>query len=122
MRKKKYLGEFRVMGFTVDCHMRPGLSRTQFNQFTDEFIVQAIEAHSLGFGGGGSSECGWSGVVSHDGRYASTTDVDKAAVQLWLEQRSDLESFRLSVFWDLWHGSNPFDTKDVEPESGASSH
>ncbi len=118
LRKKKHLGEFRQMGFSADCHMRPGLSGPQFDQFTDEFIVQAIEAHGLVFGGGGSPERGWSGVVCRDDCYDSTTNVDKAAVHRWLEQRSELESFRLSEFWDVWHGSDPFDTKDAEQEKG----
>ncbi|MDA1274802.1 MAG: 50S ribosome-binding protein YggL [Verrucomicrobia bacterium] len=117
LRKKKHLGEFRQMGFTADCQMRPGLSGAEFDQFTDEFIVQAIEAHGLVFGGGGSPERGWSGVVCRDDRYDSTTDVEKAAVQHWLEQRSEIESFRLSEFWDVWHGPDPFDTEDAEPDA-----
>ena len=117
LRKKKHLGEFRQMGFSVDCQLRSGLSAAEFDQFTDEFIVQAIEAHGLVFGGGGSPDRGWSGVVCRDHRYDSTTDVDKAAVQGWLEHRSELESFRLSGSRDVWYGSDPFDTEIAEQDA-----
>ena len=118
LRKKKHLGEFRQMGFSADCRLRAGLSDTQFDQFMDEFILQAIEAQGLVFGGGGSPKQGWSGVVCRDSRYASTTDADKTAVQHWLESRTEIESFRLSDFWDVWHGPDPFDAKDAESGPG----
>jgi uncharacterized protein len=114
LRKKKHLREFRQMGFSVECRIRPGLSAVEFDRFTDEFIVQAIEAGALVFGGGGSPDRGWSGIVCRDDRYDSTSDGDKATVQNWLEQRSEVESFRLSGFWDVWHGSDPFDSDDAE--------
>ena len=55
LRKKKHVGEFRQMGFSVECRLRPGLSPQEFDQFTDEFIQHAVEAHGLLFGGGGSA-------------------------------------------------------------------
>lgn len=110
LRKKKHLGEFRQLGFSVDCRLRSGLSSAEFDLFTSEFIAQAIEAHRLEFGGGGSVDRGWSGVVCRAHRYDSTTDDDQAAVQHWLESRPEVESFRISDFFDVWHGSDPFET------------
>ena len=119
IRKKKHLGEFRQVGFSVDCKLRPGLSAAEFDQFTDEFIINAVEAHGLVFGGGGSPDRGWSGVICRDDRYESTTEADKAAVQGWLQQRADIETFRLSGFWDVWRGADPFDTGIAEPGGAA---
>jgi uncharacterized protein YggL (DUF469 family) len=120
LRKKKHLGEFRQMGFSAECRLRSGLSSAEFDQFTDEFIAQAIEARRLVFGGGGSPNRGWSGIVCRDASHDSTTDGDKAAVHHWLEQRPEVESFRLSDFWDVWHGTDPFDTKEAEEVAGSS--
>lgn len=114
LRKKKHLGEFRQMGFSAECRLRSGLSSAEFDKFTDEFIAQAIEANRLVFGGGGSPDRGWSGVVCRDHSHDSTTDGNKAAVRHWLERRPEVESFRLSDFWDVWHGADPFDTEDAE--------
>jgi uncharacterized protein YggL (DUF469 family) len=111
LRKKKHLGEFRQLGFSAECRLRSGLSGAAFDQFTDEFIAQAIEANRLVFGGGGSPNRGWSGVVCRDDSHESATDGDKAAVHNWLERRTEVESFRLSDFWDVWHGADPFDTE-----------
>ena len=36
-----------------------------------------------------------------------------------LEQRAEVASFRLSEFWDVWHGSDPFDTEMAE-QTGSS--
>jgi uncharacterized protein YggL (DUF469 family) len=119
LRKKKHVGEFRQMGFSAECRLRSGLSIADFNRFTDEFIAQAIESQQLVFGGGGSANRGWSGVVCRDASHDSTTDGDKAAVHHWLEQRPEVESFRLSDFWDVWHGSDPFDTKEAEEVTGS---
>ena len=119
LRKKKHLGEFRQMGFSAECRLRSGLSSAEFDKFTDEFIAQAIEANRFVFGGGGSPDRGWSGVVCRDHSHDSTTDGNKAAVRHWLERRPEVESFRLSDFWDVWHGADPFDTEDAEEVAGS---
>lgn len=116
LRNKKHLGEFRQTGFSVKCQMRSGLSASEFSRFVDDFI-QAVEANALEFGGGGSPGQGWNGVICRNHQYDSTTDADKAAVRSWLEQRSQVESCRLSGFWDVWRGSDPFDAKALPNRS-----
>ena len=115
LRKKKHLGEFRQMGFSVDCRIRSGLSEEGFDRFIDHFMDHAIEANGLIFGGGGSPEGGWRGVICRDHRYDSTTDAEKGTVQTWFEQRPEVESFELSGFWDVWQGSDPLDREIVKP-------
>jgi uncharacterized protein YggL (DUF469 family) len=63
-----------------------------------------VEVHGLSFGGGGAPDRGWSGVICRDDRYASTTESDKAAVHGRLEKRLEVDSVRLSAFWDVWYG------------------
>ena len=111
IRKTRHRGEFRQLGFSVDCRLQPGLSLIQFDQFIDDFIGQAVEAQGLVFGGGGSADGGWGGVICRDHRYESTAERGRDAVQKWLQPRSEVASFRLSGFWDVWHGPDPFDPK-----------
>jgi uncharacterized protein YggL (DUF469 family) len=84
----------------------------------DEFIDEAIEAHSLLFADGGSPERRWGGVVSRDDRYASTTEADKHTVETWLRGRADVVSYRVSGFWDVWYGPDPFESAIAEPAAG----
>jgi uncharacterized protein len=109
LRKKKHFGEFCQLGFSVDIRLRAGLCMRDFDLFINAFIDQAIEGNGLVFGGGGSPDSGWTGVIWRDHRYDSTSDHDRTAVREWLEHRSEAESFRLSEFWDVRHGSDPFD-------------
>ncbi len=106
------------MGFSVTCRLQPGISTADFDRFVDEFIAQAIEAHGLVFGGGGSPDRGWNGVVCRDHRYESTNAADKTAVENWLRQRDEVASFRLSDFWDVWYGPDPFDD-ELDSSTGA---
>jgi uncharacterized protein len=104
LRKKKHLGEFRQLGFEVTCQLQPNLSSESFDRFIDEFLAEAIEAHGLSFGGGGSPESDWSGVVARTHRYASTTEEHRQLVQIWLRHRPEIRAFELSEPVDLWHG------------------
>lgn len=119
LRKKKHFGEFRQLGFSAGCQFRSGLSSVAFDQFTDEFIAHAVEANRLVFGGGGSPDRGWNGIVCRDHSHDSTTDGDRAAVHHWLEQSPEVESFQLSDFWDVWHGADPFDADEAEEGAGS---
>lgn len=114
LRKKKHLEEFRQMGFSIHLRFRSHLSPGEFDQFLDELIEDAVETEGLAFGGGGSHEQGLNGVVSRDHRYDSTTEEDRAGLNDWLLSRSEVVSCRVSGLWDLWHGSNPFDSGIVE--------
>ena len=114
LRKKKHLGEFRQFGFSLECLLRVGLSDAEFDRFLDEFIADAIEARGLVFGGGGSPEKGWSGVVCRDHRYDSTTETDKTTVHDWLKSRSEVQAFRISDSWDVWHGPDPHESENAE--------
>ncbi|MBL9139247.1 MAG: YggL family protein [Verrucomicrobiales bacterium] len=114
LRKKKHLGEFRQFGVSLECRFHPGLSPQMFDRFTDEFIGAAVETRSLLFGGGGSAELGWSGIVSTSRRYDSLTEEDRSALLVWLENRPEVAMSRLSNPWDIWHGADPFEPHITE--------
>jgi uncharacterized protein YggL (DUF469 family) len=55
LRKKKRLGEFVELGFSVHVEFLPSLDNTGFDAFLDRWI-DAIEARGLLFGGGGRQD------------------------------------------------------------------
>lgn len=108
LRKKRHLGEFRQLGFSLRCELRAGLSADDFDRFLDAFLEEAIVRHDLLFNGGGSPEGDWRGVVNRDHRHASTTQAQREAVAAWLGRRAEIVSSTLSPDWDIWYGSDPF--------------
>ncbi len=50
LRKKKHLKEFREYGVSLVVEIHDG---TEFHAFLDDFILKAVEANGLAFGGGG---------------------------------------------------------------------
>ena len=112
LRKKRHIGEYRQDGFSISCDFRRSLTGEEFDHFIDSFITSAIEAHGLLFAGGGSRGSRWSGIVFRDHRYASVSDADKDQVREWLAGYSEIQSVALSDSWDIWHGEDPFETRE----------
>jgi len=112
VRKKRHIGEFRQDGFSISCDFCRSLTAVEFDYFIDSFLTNAIEAHGLLFAGGGSRGGRWSGIVFRDHRYASVSDADKAKVREWLDGYSEIQSVALSDLWDIWHGEDPFETRE----------
>ena len=108
LRKKKHRGEYRQFGFAVVCQFRDQLSHEDFDRFLDDFISQ-IENLSLATGGGGSPELGLNFVVQREHRFASTDEADRVAVLNWLQAHPEVVDPRVSDFFDLWYGKDPFD-------------
>jgi uncharacterized protein YggL (DUF469 family) len=75
----------RQQGFAVAFRFRPGLGDPQQLQLLTRFVVEAIEARQLLFGGGDSG-----GFVTRAGS-ASTTEDDRQAVIAWLGACPDVE-------------------------------
>jgi uncharacterized protein YggL (DUF469 family) len=109
IRKKKHLGEFRQFGFSLACRFHASVSPEQFDRFVDEFIIEAIEAGGLAFGGGGDPARKWSGIVCRAHRYDSITEKEQERVRDWLRGQEILAAVEISKPWDVWHGSDPLD-------------
>ena len=109
LRKKKHLGEFRQFGFSLACRFHTSVSFEQFDRFVNGFIIEAIEAEGLAFGGGGDPAQDWSGIICRAHRYDSITEEDRERVGNWLRGQEILAAVEISAPWDVWHGSDPLD-------------
>ena len=98
LRKKLHIAEFQELGFPVEFRFAPSLTEEQRDAFWDSFLVEAIEANSLMFGGGES------GYICAVGR-KSCTDFHRDQVQSWLSARQEVLNFNVGVFDDVWYGS-----------------
>lgn len=96
LRKKLRVGEFQELGFEVRFELRAQLSDTELTAFWDDFILQAIEANGLAFGGGTT------GYVTRRGR-GSATDAHRDAVLSWLSARGgEVSSVEIDPLTDAW--------------------
>jgi uncharacterized protein YggL (DUF469 family) len=85
LRKKLHVGEFQELGFEVRFQVADNLSYDAFDTVVDAFISQAIEAHGLLCGGGGTNP-EWSVFVTRVGR-GSATEGHRQAIETWLVAR-----------------------------------
>ena len=97
LRKKLRLAEFVELGFPVEFRLAPRLTEEQLDAFWDAFIVEAIEANALIFGGG---EIGY---VCATGR-RSASDLARTEVQSWLAARPEVTSVAVGALEDSWYG------------------
>ncbi len=97
LRKKLRVGDFRELGFAVSLRLSRTLSDRDFDDLWTRFIVHAIEARDLAFGGGQD------GFVTRAGR-GSATEADREAVRAWLEAQPGVEAVTVGPLEDAWHG------------------
>lgn len=97
LRKKLHVGEFRELGFAVSLRLSRTLSDRDFDDFWTRFIVHAIEARHLAFGGGQD------GFVTRAGR-GSADEADREAVRAWLEAQPGVEAVTVGPLEDAWYG------------------
>lgn len=99
IRKKKHYGEFTELGrqIVVTRNRKEG-----FEEFLDAFIEQAVEANGCYCGGGGKEDK--LDVVVELGRRSDDPPARMKRITAWLDGRPDVQSWRLSEEFDLWHG------------------
>ena len=68
LRKKRHLGEFRQLGFSIGIVFRQGLTVDALHRFAEAFVMEAIEGSSLEFAGGGGIHSGWPRVMKPGSR------------------------------------------------------
>jgi len=111
MRKKRHLGEYQEFGFNVRFQVRPDEADPDFMGFENEFILDAIEANLLGFGGSiGDSYDGF--VVRMDPRARgkcceSVTPEQRSTLERWLLAHPRVFDLHVGPLIDAWYG--PFD-------------
>ena len=107
LRKKKHCGEFTEWGrqLVIIRNHKEG-----FDEFLDAFVEEAIEANGCYCGGGGHGEK--LDVVVELGRRSDDPDVRLKRITAWLDARPDVQNWRASEEFDLWHG----DFEDIDDE------
>jgi uncharacterized protein len=113
LRKKKHCGEF------ADCGRRLIVTRNQkdcFDEFLDAFIRDAIEANGCFCGGGGKEDS--LDMITELGCRSDDPEARFERIREWLAERSDVQGWRTSKEFDLWH--EDYQTTEDLPESGGS--
>jgi uncharacterized protein len=107
LRKKKHHGEFTEWGrqLVITRNRKDG-----FDEFLDAFIGEAIESNGCYCGGGGMEDK--LDVIVELGRRSDYPDARMARINAWLDDRADVQSWRLGEEFDVWHGN----FKDIEDE------
>jgi uncharacterized protein YggL (DUF469 family) len=101
LRKKLHVGEFQELGFEVYFRVADNLSYDAFDAVVDTFISQAIEAHGLLCGGGGTNP-EWSVFVTPQGR-GSATEEHRQAIAAWLAARPEVSTVQIGPLVDAWY-------------------
>ncbi len=99
LRKKKHHGEFTEWGRQLFVRRN---RKDGFDEFLDSFIEQAIEANGCYCGGGGKEDK--LDVLLELGRRSDDPAARLKKIAAWLDARPDVESWRTSEEFDVWHG------------------
>jgi uncharacterized protein YggL (DUF469 family) len=97
LRKKLYLGEFRILGFEFSCKLTD-MSDAGVDDLLDRF-VEKIEAIGLSFGGGVSAG-EFSGFVTSAGRYDSPSLENCRQVEAWLNSQQGIAATKVGALQD----------------------
>ncbi len=111
MRKKRHVGEYQELGFYVRFRVKPAAKDPDFMRFWEEFILDAVEANLLGYGGGSGES--WDGFVdrmdnrSRGKRCGSVTPEQHSALTAWLTAHPRVYDLYVGPLIDGWYG--PFE-------------
>ena len=101
LRKKLCVDEFQELGFEVQVVYPESLADEAIETFYSDFIVEAIERNGLGLIGGPEY------ALVCLGKRGSVSEEQRAAVESWLKERSEPESFEVSALQDAWYPETP---------------
>jgi uncharacterized protein YggL (DUF469 family) len=101
LRKKLCVDEFQELGFELNLDFKEDLSEEAIDAFLEAFIKEAMEANGLGYVGGDDF-----GLVCLQKR-GSVNEEQRAAVEAWLKNRSELTKYEVSPLLDVWYPEKP---------------
>jgi uncharacterized protein YggL (DUF469 family) len=101
LRKKLCVDEFQEVGFELNLDLKDDLSVEEIDTFLDQFILEALEANGLAYVGGEDF-----GLVCLAER-GSVSEEQRAAVESWLKNRSELSKVEVSPLVDAWYSDKP---------------
>lgn len=102
LRKKKYLGEFQEMGFTVKYWYTPEMAWDEHNVILYAFF-EILEANDLCVGGGSNKER-FSGYVTRYTKNRTATEEHRQIVSEWFSKREDIAKSEVDDLTDAWYG------------------
>ncbi len=101
LRKKLCVDEFQELGFELILNYREDLDEVAADAFLGQFLKEAISANDMIFIG-----CDEFGMVCL-GKRGSVTEAQRAQVEAWLKERSELASFTVGPLADAWYPDKP---------------
>jgi len=102
LRKKKRVGEFKVLGANIAITLKDA---NDFEAFIDAFLLEAVEANGCWFGGGGK-ETELSGFIVL-GLQQDAPEKRLASISDWLPACSMVADYKVGNLTDAWYG--PFE-------------
>ncbi|MBK3760498.1 YggL family protein [Stutzerimonas stutzeri] len=101
LRKKLCVDEFQELGFELNLEFKEGLSEKAVDDFLIAFFVEAMDANGLDYVGGEEF-----GLVCLAKR-GSVSEEQRATVEAWLKNRSELTKIEVSPLQDAWYPEKP---------------
>lgn len=101
-RKKLRIGEFQEMGFSATARFLPDTSPAQREAILDAFIAFIEENGMLA---AVSTSTDFDAFIISDAPRGSTTEEQRAAVQIWLSTQKCVTETAVAEMVDAWHAS-----------------
>lgn len=101
LRKKKYLGEFKELGFDVTAQMPAQTSEHDLVEFMGR-LIDVVEEKNMSFGGGAGSDRKVEGFIVRSTR-GSLTEEDRSAVKAFLASDKSITGHEVGELRDAWH-------------------
>jgi uncharacterized protein YggL (DUF469 family) len=98
LRKKKHIGDFTVFGVEAAIRLKDG---TDFDEFLDNFVRDAIEENNCYFGGGGQGDK-ISGIIEL-GRKSDSPEIRLKKISNWIDINHNVERYAFGNINDLWY-------------------
>lgn len=105
LRKKLCVDEFQELGFELSFQYREGVDETAIAAFMKRFATDAVEPNDMVYGG--CDEYGFI-CLAHRG---SVSEQQRALVDAWLKQQSELAGFTAGPLMDAWYPDQPINAK-----------
>lgn len=101
LRKKKHIGDFQELGFSLSFMMKPGISQAELEVFAEVFLTQTFETNSLCFVGTGDL-LKWDGLVMTT-EVGMVTEEQRQSMISWLEKNDIVGDIDASELLDVWY-------------------
>jgi len=107
LRKKKFRGEFRELGFRIAFRYPSDLAVSQSNDLLDRFYSEAIEGNGM-VCAGWEDGAGWDAFATahrpgkNVRRHGSVTEAQREAVEKWLRNEKAILRYSVGPLEDDW--------------------